>query len=287
MRGEWRRITVELRGLAAAFLDLCLPRYCEGCGRAISASEPSGWCPECWEMLPWIRSPLCPRCGRPYLKSPTSPDHLCGKCLLAPPLLGWIRSAVAHSGIARDCIHSLKFGGELHRVPPLIPLLAVAAEHGLPALPFPDFILPVPLHIKRLRQRGFNQSALLARSLGRRIHLPVRFDVLTRKVWTEPQTRLSREDRLINVKGAFSVPRPAAVTEKAILLVDDVFTTGSTLAECAKVLKKAGAAEVYAVTVSRALPERAVKDRWSGEELAPPPSRGGGWGVGEKSKSAR
>ena len=208
-------------------------------------------------MLPWIRSPLCPRCGRPYPDSPISPDHLCGECSLAPLPLDWARSAVEHAGIVRECIHGLKFGGELYRVPPLASLLAAALERSLPPpLPPAAFMMPVPLHIKRLRQRGFNQSALLAISLSRRIRLPVRFDVLARKIWTEPQTRLSHEDRLTNVKGAFSVTRTSAVAGRAVLLVDDVFTTGSTLGECAQALKRAGAARVYAVTVSRPLTRR-------------------------------
>lgn len=123
-------------------------------------------------------------------------------------------------------------------------------------MPKTHLILPVPLHIRRLRERGFNQSAFLARSMGRGLHLPVRFDVLDRKCWTEPQTRLSREERLQNVKDAFVVLKPGAVAERSVLLIDDVYTTGTTLSECARTLKEAGAAEVHAVTVTRALTDR-------------------------------
>jgi ComF family protein len=116
-------------------------------------------------------------------------------------------------------------------------------------------IFPVPLHVKRVRHRGFNQAALLARTLGRRLGLPVSFDCLLRTCWTEPQTRLNREQRLHNVKDAFQVVDTDKVKDRRILIVDDVYTTGTTLNECAKTLKGAGALEVHAVTVSRALPD--------------------------------
>jgi ComF family protein len=118
-----------------------------------------------------------------------------------------------------------------------------------------DLVVPVPLHLKRLGQRGFNQSAVMAGALGRRLDLPVRFDMLVRNQWTEPQTRLSRKERLENVKGAFEVSDRSSGKGHHILIVDDVFTTGTTLSECAKTLKAAGAAGVYALTVTRAIPD--------------------------------
>jgi ComF family protein len=118
-----------------------------------------------------------------------------------------------------------------------------------------DLIFPVPLHVKRLRQRGFNQAGLLAKAFGHLVGLPVLFQVLTRKSWTEPQTRLNREERLKNVRDAFRVTDIGKVKSMRILIIDDVFTTGTTLNECAKTLKRAGASEVHALTVSRALPD--------------------------------
>lgn len=118
-----------------------------------------------------------------------------------------------------------------------------------------DLIVPVPLHVRRLRQRGFNQAALLARELGRRLEIPVQCGALSRRIWTEPQTRLNREERLRNVKGAFAVLKPGDIGGARILLIDDVFTTGSTLCECAGALKETKAAEVHALTVSRSLPD--------------------------------
>jgi ComF family protein len=163
-------------------------------------------------------------------------------------------SAVLYAGVVRKRIHQLKFGGKLHCIPPLVELLAATLDkYGRPGT---EFVTPVPLHVKRLRQRGFNQSALLAKMLGRRLGLPVRFDALIRKHWTEPQTRLNRRERLENVQDAFDAPHPALVEGRSIILVDDVFTTGTTISECARVLKSAGASSVHALTVARALPDR-------------------------------
>jgi ComF family protein len=126
------------------------------------------------------------------------------------------------------------------------------AVWGLPAL---DLVVPVPLHPKRLRQRGFNQSGLLAGEFGRKLKVPVSFDIIRRKNQTQPQTRLNRAERLKNVKGAFEVTDAKRARGRRILLVDDVFTTGTTLSECARTLKKkGGASEVHAITVTRALP---------------------------------
>ena len=114
-----------------------------------------------------------------------------------------------------------------------------------------NLIIPVPLHRSRLRQRGFNQAVLIGRILARQLSLPMQLDVLARIRPTEPQIELSAEKRRINVKGAFSVIRPDCIAGKRVLLLDDVMTTGSTLDECAKELKKAGADMVIAVTTAR------------------------------------
>jgi ComF family protein len=159
---------------------------------------------------------------------------------------------VAHEGSVRSRIHQFKFEGRTEWVPALVELL-VAAHAGLGST-VPDLILPVPLHAGRLRERGFNQSGLLAGGLARRLRAPVSFDVIVRKSRTQPQTGLTRRERLKNLKGAFDLSGANEVRGRRILLVDDVFTTGATLSECARTLKKkGGASEVSAVTVTRAL----------------------------------
>jgi ComF family protein len=237
----------------ASFLELFLPRQCAGCQKIWLHSDQGFWCEPCLDELPRIESPICPRCGRPYPKSPSSPDHLCGDCLLSRFLFDSARSATHHAGVVRKRIHQLKFGGQLHWVPPLADLLVDLCRRE--ASPVVDMITPVPLHVKRLRQRGFNQAGLLASVVGSRLGLPVHFDCLVRKCWTEPQTRLNREQRLQNVKDAFHVRTPGTVKGRRVLIIDDVYTTGTTLNECTKTLKAAGASEVHAVTVCRALPD--------------------------------
>lgn len=251
------RKALSLFGTALGFagsvlLDLCLPRSCAGCQR-IDNRPQSCWCSRCWDQIPWVLSPLCPLCGRPFTDSPHSIDHLCGECIASTYYFDSARSAVAHAGIIRSRIHQFKFEAQLEWAPPLIELLQIAyARLGLPA---PDLILPVPLHPKRLKKRGFNQSGLLAGELARKLRVPVSFNTILRKNPTQPQTRLNRRQRLENVKGAFELTETDKVRGRRILLLDDVFTTGTTLSECARILKrKGGASEVHAITVTRALP---------------------------------
>jgi ComF family protein len=126
-------------------------------------------------------------------------------------------------------------------------------RNALDWAPEVDCLMPVPLHVDRLREREFNQSLLLADRLNRRLRLPLSYDNLVRLRSTQPQTDLSRKARLKNLRSAFGLARPEAVRSRRILLVDDVCTTGTTLNECAKALRKAGAKEVYAVTLARTL----------------------------------
>ena len=241
-----------VRFAGSVLVELCLPRSCAGCQR-IGVQLQRSWCIECWEKIPWVKSPLCPGCGRPFTDSPGSSDHLCGECIESVFHFDAARSAVLHEGIIRARIHQFKFGAQMELTPPLVELLEIAyAGWGPPA---PDLIVPVPLHPKRLKERGFNQSGLLAGGFARKIRTPVSFDAIVRKNQTRPQTRLKRGERLKNVKGAFEIPDKKKVRGRRILLVDDVFTTGTTLSECARVLKKkGGASEVRAITVTRALP---------------------------------
>ena len=114
-----------------------------------------------------------------------------------------------------------------------------------------DMIVPVPLHYRRLRQRGFNQASLLARRLGSLLRIPVDYSSLRRTRWTEPQIGLSRNQRAANVKGAFSLKAMEKVKGKGVLLLDDVLTTGETVNQCARVLQDGGAREVVVLTVAR------------------------------------
>jgi ComF family protein len=141
-----------------------------------------------------------------------------------------------------------------------------ALPHGLDA----DVIIPVPLHPARLRTREFNQSLLLADQLGRHLFRPVSAANLVRTTATDPQTALSRQARLRNLRNAFTIRRPQDLAGKRILLVDDVFTTGTTVNECAKTLRKAGSGQVFALTLARTVETDLVPDRLLTEQTGRP-----------------
>jgi len=179
-------------------------------------------------------------------------DHLCGACIDRPPRFTAARAAALFEGPVRELVHRLKYKGRVQLRRPL-GLLAVRQLAPFAADSSADLIIPVPLHVKRLRQRGFNQAILLGEILAREWRLPLMRRNLRRTRWTEPQINLSAAERIANVRGAFSVSKPELVRDKKVLLVDDVYTTGSTVSECTKVLLRAGAEEVFIVTIARAL----------------------------------
>lgn len=149
---------------------------------------------------------------------------------------------------------------------PLGRLMISALPQGVDA----DVIIPVPLHPARLRAREFNQSLLLADQLSRHLAKPVSATNLVRTAATDPQTSLSRQERLRNLRNAFEIRRPPDLLGKRILLVDDVFTTGATLNECAKSLRKAGAGPVFALTLARTVDTALIPDRLYTERAVPP-----------------
>jgi ComF family protein len=198
-----------------------------------------------------IRTPLCKRCGIPFYTE-LGEDHLCGRCIDSPPPFTAARAAAIFDGPVRELIHRLKYNRRVqHRLP--LARLAVRRLTSFIAESGADLVIPVPLHVKRLRQRGFNQAVLLGEIAAREWELPLMRRNLRRIRWTEPQINLSLAERLANVRGAFSVSEPLLIRDKRIILVDDVYTTGSTVSECSRVLTAAGASEVFVVTIARAM----------------------------------
>jgi ComF family protein len=154
--------------------------------------------------------------------------------------------------VAREAVHAFKFGGQRALARPLGDLLAALKTADLP-VDAVDLLVPVPLHPRRERERGFNQSLLLARRIGRIWTVPVRSDVLVRASATRPQAELTADARRTNVRDAFALRRPEQVRGRHVVLVDDILTTGSTASACARCLKEGGAASVGVLTVTRAL----------------------------------
>ncbi|MDU9050232.1 MAG: ComF family protein [Candidatus Electrothrix sp. Rat3] len=229
-----------------ALQELLFPARCLGCTEQLSSSSPPLLCPNCHHGTSEISPPFCTCCGRPL---PSGDNHLCLSCLDHPLLLTKARSSFLYQEPISTLVRQLKFNGNLNGLATLAVLAKKTAAFA--DLNTPDLILPVPLHIQRLRERGFNQSLLLARACFPQWREKIRFDLLQRQRATIPQTRLNGKARRSNLHNAFCIKKSAEISGKSILLVDDVFTTGSTLHECAKVLLKAGAKEVETFTVAR------------------------------------
>jgi ComF family protein len=225
----------KLKGIA---LDLLFPRWCVGCGR-----EGDFLCPSCLKSLPRIAPPLCPRCGLPQ-----SNDNLCPSCAGWQAEIDGIRSPFRFEGVIRQAIHELKY----KNLRAIAGLFARLLNDYLTANPLPaEVLVAVPLHPKRLRERGYNQSQLLARELAKLSRLPLVDDCLIRERHSPPQARTANVDeRRTNVAHAFAC-RDLRLKGKAVLLIDDVSTSGATLDGCARALKKAGATSVWGLVLAR------------------------------------
>jgi len=237
--------------IGRSLIDLIFPPRCTACAKILEERRVPPICEACFEALHLCASPLCPICGAPYADQ-TAADHPCETCLLSPPPFTAARSVAAYTGILQDMIHRCKYGhdsslGEF--------LGKMMADFPYPSFDLNDYtvVMPVPLHTKRLRERGFNQSLLLARAIAKRHKKKLDYLSLSRSVHTPPQTTFGRQEREQNVKGAFRVRESARLEGEKIILIDDVYTTGSTARECARTLKWAGAVAVAVLTLSRAL----------------------------------
>ncbi len=238
--------------LLRALADILFPPLCHACRSFIPDAGTLHLCEACLAEAQPVEPPFCTICGEQFCTE-EGLNHPCGPCLTAPRPFAAARAAARFGGAVEEMIHRYKYGKKVQLRRPLGLLTAVrlAAFAGECA---PDLLVPVPLHTKRLRERGFNQALLLARVLEREWRVPLARAGMARVRWTEPQVRLSAAERERNVRGAFAVTDPAAVAGKRVMLVDDVFTTGSTVNECARVLRRAGADAVFVVTVARAMP---------------------------------
>ena len=227
----------QLTNIKRMAFDLLFPRWCVGCGK-----EGDFLCQSCYQLLPRITPPLCPRCGKPQPSG-----ILCPSCANWQTEIEGIRSPFQFEGVIRQAIHQLKYRNLRVLVTPLARLLM---DHFI-TNPVPgEILVPVPLHQKRLKERGYNQSYLLARGLGKLVSLPVVDDCLIRQRYTPPQARAaSVEERRQNAAHAFTCCNHK-LQGKQVLLLDDVTTSGATLDACASALKAAGAASVWGLVLA-------------------------------------
>ena len=232
----------------SALVSLLYPTVCAGCGADVGPSQRI--CSECESRLTRIVPPFCAKCSEPFSGAISNPFD-CANCGHRKLYFDAAVSALRSRGLVRKIILDFKYGHQTY-------LRHVVAEWLFEALNDErlrdqqfDIIVPVPLHPTRQRERGFNQAAVLAELLSRKMAVESR-PLLRRTRYTTTQTAFDRIERMQNLRGAFRLRRTANVQQFRVLLVDDVLTTGSTLSECARVLKKAGAKRVYAITAARA-----------------------------------
>jgi ComF family protein len=240
--------------IAAILKDISavvFPQQCPGCSEFPDSSEKTIFCAKCEEKIHFIQGAVCPVCGINFPDSPAE-SHLCGDCSDQRPYFFSARAVFSFETVILEAIHRFKYKRDF--------FIGETLASYMAGFPFSDIdfsqyslILPVPLHIKRLRERGFNQSLILARAIGKKHKIPVDFSLLKRHKFTETQTGMHKNERKLNIKGAFEVINKKKIAGQNIILADDVYTTGSTVNECSKVLLKAKADRVAVLTLARVL----------------------------------
>jgi len=196
-----------------------------------------------------IHAPLCSRCGRPFTASGS--NHLCKDCLIGERPFLRARAYGMYEGTLLEAIHLFKYSGNTAVGSILGQIMARKVYDSFDYNDF-DVIMPVPLHIKKLRARGFNQALVLARVLARKKGIPLDWKTMKRSVDTSPQVGLGQSERSRNVRGAFAVDDAGRLQGTRVLLIDDVYTTGNTVSACANLLMESGASSVSVLTLARA-----------------------------------
>lgn len=235
-------------------LDWLYPPRCRYCRESI-AQDQNYFCHACLQKIRLVSHPLCTTCGRPFLDT-GGDDHLCGACLARAPHFHEARAWACYPSVEdgshplREVLQRFKYGRKISLGKPLGRLMARGCGKFLSGHRA-DMIIPVPLHPKRLRWRGFNQAVILGREVARQWKVPIDPFILERSRETPPQTQLDEEERRKNMRGAFFVSPAKSVAGKSVLLVDDVYTSGATVNECSRTLLRAGAKEVSVLTLAR------------------------------------
>lgn len=229
-------------------MALCFPPACLACKTSLSVDTFLLFCPTCLKQINLITEPLCTVCGKSFPFAAKG-NHLCGLCLQHSWHFSQARAVVQYQGSIIKAMQKFKYGGCMAGLNSFAKIKTIAPHLG--DMSETDIIIPVPLHIKRLRKRGFNQALLLSRFFFPQQKGLINTSLLIRSRWTAPQTTLSGITRRQNLKNAFKVEDQIKIKNKKIILVDDVFTTGATVNECAYTLKKAGAQEVQVLTMAR------------------------------------
>jgi ComF family protein len=245
------RLAAPLQKLSNAALGFFYPEVCQLCEKERAVAKSGFVCSLCWQQVRFIRPPFCERCGLPFEGDITTKFE-CTNCREMTLHFSSARSAVVAKTLVLEAIHRFKYQRALWFENFLADLFLREAVPVLCEQNW-DFIVPVPLHPVKHREREFNQAELLAKHLGAATKIPLNTKLLRRVHFTMTQTQLTREQRAGNMHGALAMKQNARLNGEKIILVDDVFTTGATTSACAKVLREAGAGDVCVWTVARGL----------------------------------
>ena len=224
-------------------LDILFPRRCPVCGEVV---RPAGGmiCPSCVPKLSLVKPPVCKKCGKEVLDETV---EFCEDCMVHRHAFEYGMALLHYDETARNSVTQIKYHNKREYLDFYAGAIAVRFGRRIRRMGV-DALVPVPVHASRRRVRGFNQAELLADAIGERLGIPVRPEMLIRDRRTKPQKELSPAERLKNLSGAFASGEiPAGV--QSVLLVDDIYTTGSTIEACARALRKAGVERVYFVVI--------------------------------------
>lgn len=233
-----------LREMFETAIVFLYPAKCRVCDDFLGVGAMPYICTKCWQDVQFIKPPWCDICGIPDV------NGLCDTCATSPPRYGQLRTVALYQTTLQQAIHLFKFEKRKVFARYLIELINAHTPVDCDIATY-DFILPIPIHKKRLRERGFNQATLLANGIAEAAGVPVLTDTLVRKRHTVAQSSLDREARQQNIVGAFEVRNPKLIRGKQLLVIDDVFTTGATIREAVNELWTADPAEIDVLTLAR------------------------------------
>lgn len=241
-----KRMINTLEKFTCFAVNFLFPASCPLCGNPVS--ENGELCADCWTSFNWISNPKCEKCGYPF---PANLDlglrPMCPNCASGCCELDLIRSACVYDEVSRSAMLPFKHGGRI-KYSAFMSRAMIWALRDIEI--HPDIVMPIPLAYRRLFHRGYNQATLLARPIAKVLGVKLDLDSV-RRFYRPDMGHKNATQRAENIRGVFSVVKPNKIKNRKILLVDDVMTTGATFAEIRRVLKDAGAAEVYGVTFCR------------------------------------
>ncbi len=244
---------MQVKTLGEGLISLLLPADCGVCQHPLEPSNITFVCADCWSKIKWLIDPCCSKCSRPLSSSFKSiPTFLCAECRRQDLYFNRTFIPTLYEGVMKKLIHLLKYNKKRGIMRSLERIIRSYFDCFSSSFPSLDLVVPIPLHRKRLRERGFNQAELIAKVVAKHIQVRLSNGNLKRTKATITQTSLDREERTKNLRQAFTVKNRDEFQARDVLVVDDVYTTGTTIKEAARTLKEAGVQEVYVFALARA-----------------------------------